>query len=392
MKILVFADFRSPHARGWADGVEQAGINVIRVSSELTDAAGTVIQPADVLAKLRRFLLRRRQQSTKGTHGSARESNHRDIPENLHAGFALLRFPSRAVQLRRLVKVHQPDIVHALRLPYEGVTALTIGLPTPVVVSTWGQDFIPQAASSNVLSTWMRVALRRAAGLHNDSAIDESRSRFFGFREGQETLFAAGNFGVDGTLFYPSEKEKDAGHVVFPRGPQSVANGEKFIEAVVELAATPGLRFTAVGLKGVGYAEKAMAMPSLQGRLTLTPKLSLEDFARIVRSAAVVVSPATSDGTPVSLLSALAAGVPVVAGNIPSIRHLATAVSSLYLVDPNSAEDIAAEVLRVISENSGKPAVLPEAFSIEANLLRVPKFYESVLRSRNQKPSVQVSS
>lgn len=381
MRILIYADFRSPHARGWADGVESCGIEVIRVTSEVTTVPGDFEQPNDFLAKFRHRLLARREAKATASPGeeSGQSMSAEEVPEGIHAVYALMRLNSRKNQLQRLCREYRPDLIHALRLPYEGVTALTAGLDIPVVVSTWGQDFVPQAASSRLLRIWARLALRKAAGLHFDAPADEFRAEAAGFTPGRETLFAAGNFGVDVTNFYPSG-DKRPGHVVFPRGRQSVSNGAGFIEAAKLLADREELTFTAVGLEGVDYAEAARCLPGLRDRLTLTPKLPMDAFAKVIRSADVVVSPATSDGTPISLLSSLASGVPVVAGRIPAMEHLAESVSGLYLVDPHSPDEIAAEVLRVLALENGQP-VMPAAFSIAANQKRVPDFYERVLIS-----------
>lgn len=379
MKVLLYADFRSPHAQGWAAGLDRAGIDVVRVSSEFSGKDLGTIEPKDFLAKLRQRIVAGRQGTVPGLGRNSKRDNGRDPAEWIHTLLALVRYPERSFNLRKLCHLHRPDLVHALRLPYEGVTALTSRLPVPVVLSTWGQDFVPQVASSPVLRWWARYAIRRASGLQYDSKPDLDRAFELGFDRKLPCLFAAGNFGVDNKLFYPSG-ERIANHVVFPRGRSEMSNGKKFIETVSILASHPELTFTAIGLRGIDYAEKAKADAMLGERLNLTPTLGLDEFAKVIRSAAVVVSPALTDGTPISLLSSLAAGTPVVAGRIPALENLAETVDNVHLADPTSADSLADLIMKVIEVDSST-VVLPEEFLVDSNMIRVRDFYLEVLHA-----------
>ncbi|TNB71608.1 glycosyltransferase family 4 protein [Arthrobacter sp. BB-1] len=379
LKVLLYADFRSPHAHGWATGLERAGIEVIKVSSEFGGNDPTIVEPTDALAKWRQQIAERRRVIVPRREESKKLDPGKDPAEWIHTVLAIVRFPQRVIALRKLCRQHRPDLVHALRLPYEGVTALSSGLGVPVILSTWGQDFVPQVESSPLLRWWASRAIRRAAGLQFDSSADFDRAVKAGFDANRPSLFAAGNFGVDGALFYTSE-ETVPNHIVFPRGRSEMSNGRAFIEIATKLACYPDLTFTAIGLEGIDYAEQAKADPLLGDRLCLTPALSLPEFASVIRSAAVVVSPALTDGTPISLLSALAAGAPVVAGRIPALDQLANTVDNVYLADANSTEDFSEVILQVLKSESSK-VLLPEEFLLESNKVRVREFYLNVLRS-----------
>lgn len=379
LKVLLYADFRSPHARGWAAGLERAGIEVIKVSSEFGGGDPAIVEPTDILAKWRQSIANGRQGSAPRPDVRAKLDPGKDPAEWIHTILALVRFPQRLIALRKLCRQHRPDLVHALRLPYEGVTALSSGLDVPVILSTWGQDFVPQVESSPLLKWWAFRAIRRAAGLQFDSRVDLDRAIRAGFDANRPSLFAAGNFGVDNDLFYRSA-ESIPNHIVFPRGRSEMSNGRTFIETVAKLARYPELTFTAIGLQGIDYAEQAKATAPLGDRLKLTPALTLEEFARVIRSAAVVVSPALTDGTPISLLSALAAGAPVVASRIPALEQLADIVDNVHLAHSNSADDFAEVILQVLRSDSSK-VLLPEEFLLESNKVRVRDFYLDVLRS-----------
>lgn len=380
MKILLYADFRSPHARSWAGGLRSAGIDVLCVSSEVLEDDFDAVLPADWTSRARQFLVRRQAQKRDEAVPRRVAGARAEPPEDIQALVAMGRFGARKRLLHKLCQTWKPDLVHALRLPYEAVTALSSRLPVPVVVSTWGQDFVPQAGNSWILKKWISRALRSAAGLQYDARVDLKRAYSYGLEPRVPTLFAAGNFGIDTELFKVSVTRME-GHVVFPRGRAEAANGRGFIRAVQHLKANPNLRFTGVGLKGLEYAEAAAADRELSGRLQLTNRLSRGDFAAVLQQAHVVVSPAFTDGTPNSVLEAVACGASVVAGRIPSVVDLHDELGVLTLVDPHSHTDIAEGILKGLMTSAPK-FVVPAPYSLEENRRRVPEFYRRVLAKR----------
>lgn len=160
-----------------------------------------------------------------------------------------------------------------------------------------------------------------------------------------------------------------------------MSNPRGFIEAAALAADVPGVRFTAVGLKGVDFAEKARETPALKDKLVLTPKLNREDFASLIRSAGVIVSPGFSDGMPNSILEALACGSAAVVGRLPQFEALANDIPNLYLADAQTPSDVAAHIRRALSRSATLGVQIPPPYRAEVNIHRVPMFYEAVLRN-----------
>ncbi len=378
MRVLIYADFRSPHSRGWLTGLEQAGIDTLALSSERVEGLRNVENPDSWVAAARQSLVKIR--SAGGAGSVSRTLASKSPPEELQACIAIARLAQRRRQIASACERFQPDIVHALRLPYEGLTVLTSGLNVPIVVSTWGADFYPQAENSKILATWIRSRIGQVAGIHYDAKEDYVRALKYGLPVGVPQLHAAGNFGVDGSLFY-SSGTKEANHIVYPRGISHMSNPRGFIKAASLLAHVPGIRFTAVGLQGVDFAEEARESKALKGKLTLTPRLSRDKFAELIRSAGIVVSPGFSDGMPNSVLESLASGCAVVVGRLPQFETLASSLSNLYLTDQHQPQDVASSILLALKNTIVEAETIPFEYRLEANLDRVPKFYDSVLRS-----------
>jgi glycosyltransferase involved in cell wall biosynthesis len=95
-------------------------------------------------------------------------------------------------------------------------------------------------------------------------------------------------------------------------------------------------------LKELGIAES----------VRLLPRQPRDKMAELFRQAQVVVSPSTHDGTPNTLLEAMACGCFPVVGDIESLREwIVNGVNGL-LVDPNNPEDMAKAILRAIEQSN----------------------------------------
>lgn len=395
MKVLLYADFRTSHALGWLAGLRRSGLDVRAVSSELLAFTSEIKQASDPVAKLRRALVHR------GINSRVRAYAHRlprdeegfdtaktsamDLLQMLETGLMPLRLPAQLSQLRSHTGAFTPDLVHALRVPYEGLTALTAIRQIPVVVSSWGQDFTMQADRDPLLHRWINRSLRRASGLHVDTSSDVAHALNYGFDGHRPILHAAGNFGVDRGLFYP-EQSSSVVHVVYPRGRRRYVNHSVFLNLAAAFAGDPHTKFTGVGLAGDPQAEQLAG--TLGGsKLTLTPDLDRPDFAQILRTASVVTSPSTSDGTPNSLLEALACGAYIMAGSVPSVENLLDPVADATTLNPTDAAGWRLELHRVIDNllyvhaRAHNPMAIGNEYDIKANTSRVPAFYREVLRS-----------
>src|SRR5205085_5140596 len=79
----------------------------------------------------------------------------------------------QAEQVRRLIERINPDIVHAMRIPFEGIIAANATPPdVPLIISVWGNDFTLWAAPNPLIARQTRQALKRANALHTDCRRD----------------------------------------------------------------------------------------------------------------------------------------------------------------------------------------------------------------------------
>ena len=111
-------------------------------------------------------------------------------------------------------------------------------------------------------------------------------------------------------------------------------------------------------------------------------------MAELFRGASIVVSPSTHDGTPNTLLEAMACGCFPVAGDLESLREWITPGENGLLIDPSNPRALADAILSVLE----KPA-LREAAKIKnsqiiaaraeygACMAMIDTFYKNVVGS-----------
>lgn len=146
----------------------------------------------------------------------------------------------------------------------------------------------------------------------------------------------------------------DAARVVLYQGGFSRNRGiEQLIEALPLLPAD-----TVLGLLGYGVLqaelERRAASPELVGRLHVLPAVAPTELLDWVGSADVVampIQPSTLNHrltTPNKLFEAMAAGVPVVASDLPGMAGIVRETGCGVLCDPTSPDSIAAAIRSIL--------------------------------------------
>jgi glycosyltransferase involved in cell wall biosynthesis len=279
--------------------------------------------------------------------------------------------------LARLVNSLQPDLVHGLRIPFEGMLASYTPAPVPVAVSVWGNDLTLHAGGSWLMSRLTRQTLRRAGGLAADAQRDIRLGGAWGF-DGKATLVAPGSGGVnlaeiEAIRYKRREPLTDflpAGVplVVNPRGfrPGSVRNDVFFAAIPLVQERYPRVVFVCPGMAGQPEALRAMEQYHLKKQLYLLPHLSQPQLWDLLVRATVMVSISQHDGTPNTLLEAMACGCFPVAGDIESIREWITPGVNGLLAEPTRPAAVA-ESIQAALENA---TLRQKAAEVNAQLIR----------------------
>lgn len=383
MRILFVADGRSPIAVQWMQYLVDAGHEV-----HLASTFGG--EPRLKLASL--------HYTPVAYSGAASGSGpRRGLRGLLPAGLRTvlrnlggpLTLPLAARGLQPIVAGTKPQLVHALRIPYEGMLAAAAlaGSRTPLLLSVWGNDFTLHARRTPLLGAATRRALRRADALMADTQRDLRLAQRWGYAPAKPALALPGNGGVRRDIFFPARQAGTEPRIVNPRGLRAYVRNNVFFRAIAKVATQiPNLRVDCPAMAGEPQAEGWVRQYGLQGRVNLLPKLTPAELADVYRRAQLMVSPSTHDGTPNTLLEAMACGLLPVAGDLDSIREWITPSENGLLVDPSDADELAAAILRGLADAdlrvraaSQNATLVAERADYQSGMRQAEAFYQALV-------------
>ncbi len=366
MRILLLADGRSPITLRWLDSLRALDYRVSLISSFPCNPPEGI---ADFFYLPVAFSGWAAALPGRGS-AAARLSRLAGIKRRLVATFraALLAIRYRLAVLdlpvRRycaLVGRVQPDLVHALRIPFEGALAAATPPGIPLALSIWGNDLTLHAGQTRGMARLTRAALLRADGLHTDALRDLNLAYAWGFSAGKPSLVIPTNGGIDLRRMtterqpLPAELESrippDLPLVINPRGVRAYTCTAAFFQSIpLILERRPQVIVVCPGMAGEPEAEAWRQRLRLDQRMVLLPALPQGQLWSLFARSAVSVSVTTHDGTPNTLLEAMACGSFPVAGDLESLREWITPGVNGLLVEAREPQAIAAAVLAALDQ------------------------------------------
>lgn len=400
MRLLIVADGRSPFARNW--------ITYLSERHEVHLLSSFACEPISGLASLEyvRVAFSQTQSSPSGggPPGGARAIRLRAW---IRHWLGPLTIPLAAATVTAAIADKKPDLVHAMRIPYEGMVTAQASPSVPWVLSVWGNDFTLHASASPGMAWFTRLAMQRADALHTDCRRDLRLAQRWGFDKAKPSVVLPGNGGVKRRIFHPQPAEPGqigpklteilntipAGVplVVNPRGFRGYVRNDTFFRSIpFILKRLPETIFLCPNMAGEAVAQEWINRLELGGKVHLLPRLSPHEMAAVFRRSQVTVSPSTHDGTPNTLLEALACGSFPVAGDLESIREWVEPGHNGLLIDPDSPQQLADAVLEGLlngqlrrSAFAANQALIEERASHQRVMPAVEQFYQQVAFGRS---------
>ena len=301
--------------------------------------------------------------------------------------FGPLTIHRAAQRLRGFVERVKPDLIHAMRIPYEGMLAADAYAGIPVIVSTWGNDFTLHAPSTRLMSHYTRWTMRVADGLHADCHRDVRLAREWGFSKNKLHFVAPGNGGIRTDVFYPPTSPVEQPVIINPRGFRPYVCNEAFFKAIPQiLEKQPNAKFIFALMAGESKAVEWVTELGIVHAVELLPSMPHADMAEVFRRAQIVASPSIHDGTPNTLLEGLACGCFPVAGDLESIREWITPGENGLLFDATNPKSIAEAMLSALANKSLRQTaaglnqnMIATRAEYGQNMRRAENFYERVV-------------
>jgi glycosyltransferase involved in cell wall biosynthesis len=380
MHILLVADGRSPITRRWVSALVALQHRVSLVSTfpcgEVDGVSVQHVLPV-AFAGLGGNQVGRARPPSPG-HSRQLVSRFRSVFLAGRYYLGPLSLPFYARRFRRLVDEIEPDLVHALRIPFEGMLASNTPASIPLAVTIWGNDLTYHAQGSPWMKAYTLRTLRRANGLLADARRDIRLGQLWGFPPDRPTLVVPGGAGIDLAEMHRlrakfSESFADllpAGvpMIVNPRGfrPGSVRNDVFFQAIPLILERKPKVFFVCTGMAGQPEALRWVQQLKLDGHIRLLPYLPQPQLWDLFVRANIFVSVSAHDGTPNSFLEGIACGCFPVVGDIESLREWVTPGVNGFLVESDKPQALA-DALLVALDN---PQLLAGAAEKNLQLIR----------------------
>lgn len=383
MRLLFVVDGRSPIALNWI-------AHFVRQGHEVYLASTYPANPELDLASLYTIPVALSQAAGETPAGTSASKGGRGLRRFVPVGLRTrLRqwlgpstLPAAARLLHSILDQVQPDLVHAMRIPYEGMLAALAAPQAPLLISVWGNDFTLHAPATQRMQRLTRQALARADALHADCRRDIRLAIEWGFPPERPYTVLPGGGGIQLDVFYPPADDQARQPLVFnPRGMRAYVRNDVFFQAIpLVLKRRPQTRFTCASMAGEAQAERWLQELGIAASITLLSPMPRPQMAEQYRQAQVLVSPSTHDGTPNTVLEGMACGCFPVVGDIESLREWITPEVNGLLVDPADPQALADAILHALDQ----PGLRQSAAEINRQLVAERAEYGQVMQQAEQ--------
>lgn len=269
-----------------------------------------------------------------------------------------------------------------------------------MMASVWGNDLTLHGSSVG-LRRATRRALTAIDALHTDCQRDQQLAVALGFDSRKPMLVAPGSGGVPLEHFQPhgdSLRQRlniptNAPVVLNARGIREYVDLPAFFAAVsLLLAQRPDVHVVCAAMAGSRLVEKLVSTDPNLGRIHLLTPLSYDDMPALYRSAEVVVSLTKHDGTPNSLLEAMASGCFPVVSPVESVLEwvddgvngLVASVDDPVAIAHTMGLALDQHELRAAAATFNRQRIADRA-ELQASMERAFQFYERLANQRSSR-------
>jgi glycosyltransferase involved in cell wall biosynthesis len=399
MKILFVADGRSPITRRWLETTLSMGYQISFISTFPCQPIDR-IQLAAILPVAFSSLAGSQVDAVSKPMGRSKPklAGLRPLMQKARYYFGPLTLPFYYSQFISLASEIKPDLVHALRIPFEGMLASCLPQGIPLLVSTWGNDLTLHARGSLLMGYQTRKVLNRTDGLFSDTQRDIRLARSWGLRPTSPAIEVPGNGGLnldeiqkiqEHPATRPGFLKKHHPIIINPRGfrPGSV-HQDVFFQSLPEVIRDyPDVLFICTSMQGQDEAIRQVKTLGIENNVILLPYLNQKELWNLYRQSRVYVSLSSHDGTPNTLLEAMAFGCLPVCGDIESIREWINDGENGLLVNPWNSHSASQAILnacrdQILQEKAKKQnwEIIQTRANGRINQQAIMSFYQSFLK------------
>jgi glycosyltransferase involved in cell wall biosynthesis len=286
-----------------------------------------------------------------------RQIEDRPVPENIQqilwAGgqreFRWRDVPRLTLDLRRLTKQIKPDLIHAGPIQSCACIAALSGFH-PILAMSWGYDLVMDADKSSWMQWVTRYTLKRSAFFVSDANVSRNKAVAFGMNPEKTAIFP---WGTDIEYFTPRtiKRSNPKAFTLFcSRTWESIYGVDVLVKAFVKVASVnPDVNLILLGGGSQGAKIRQTLMNGgVMERVHFGGHVSQADLPRWYHMADLYISPSHVDGSSVTLMEALASGLPCVVSDIPGNKEWIEDGVNGWLFRDGDVDDLVKKILNAI--------------------------------------------
>ncbi len=300
----------------------------------------------------------------------------------------------RLLALKEILRQLKPDIVHAGPIQPVAYLVARSGFK-PLVSMSWGYDLLQEAHKNQ----WMQ-AITRFTLAHSDMLIGDCQTvRQVAIRLGiSDERVVTFPWGVDLNHFTPSAESSEAATFVMI-STRSWEEGYG-IETIAQAFTLVHQRHPHTRLMMLGNGSKASQVKEMLARggvlkndgapqpIVFPGVVRFDHLPKYYQAAHLYLAATHSDGTSISLLEAMACGLPVIVSDIPGNREWVVDGENGWLFPVGDAQALARRILTAIEKQAELPQmgmrgrkIVEQRANWEANFPLLLQAYERARHS-----------
>jgi L-malate glycosyltransferase len=331
-----------------------------------------------------------------------RQTEDRPIPENIQqvrwaGGKHELRWrdvPRLVFDLRRVIRQIKPDLIHAGPIQNCAFLAALSGF-RPILAMSWGYDLVMDADKSAWMRWVTRYTLKRSAFFTSDANVSRDKAIAFGMHLQKTVIFPWGTDIEQFTpkLFQPSNLPTFT--LFCSRTWEPIYGVDVLAKAFVKVAGgDPDVNLILLGGGSQGQKiRQILTNGDVMDRVHFGGHVSQKDLPRWYHMADLYISPSHVDGSSVTLMEALASGLPCLVSDIAGNREWIQDGVNGWLFHDGDVNDLAEKILYAIKNRESLTGIseaarhtAEEKADWRKNFGKLLETYEKILsRSRNSR-------
>ncbi|HJS18446.1 MAG TPA: glycosyltransferase family 4 protein [Anaerolineales bacterium] len=291
-----------------------------------------------------------------------RQTEDRPLPENIQqipwAGgqgeFRWRDIPRLTIDLRRLTRKIKPDLIHAGPIQNCAFLAALSGF-RPILGMSWGYDLVMDADKSAWMRWVTRYTLKRSAFFTSDANVSRDKAVALGMDPQKTVIFPWGTdieyFTARNADNRKSSVENRKSVTLFcSRAWEPIYGVDVLAKAFVRVAGVqPGVNLILLGGGSQGTKVRQILMNGgVMDRVHFGGHVGQKDLPRWYHMADLYISPSHVDGSSVTLMEALASGLPCLVSDIPGNKEWIETGVNGWLFRDGDADDLAQKILNAI--------------------------------------------